>query len=218
MLRPKHLAIELSKLQQHPQHSVELEQYSTEGDLASFFVLAIDQLDLLEGKTVVDIGAGNGVLGLGCAMIGASNVVLVEGDQAVVTVANENSLKVMNKHNCSIETVQCMVGQEAAPEYLEVDIVVMNPPWGFQSPRADRPLLEYGFSLQPKSMYVLHSQQAGHLKAIAKTHGYDWEVVFESNFRLPPKYSHQSRKMGETQIKCWRFHLPGDAKIIDEDE
>lgn len=218
MLRPKHLAIELSKLQQHPQHSVELEQYSTEGDLASFFVLAIDQLDLLEGKTVVDIGAGNGVLGLGCAMIGASNVVLVEGDQAVVTVANENSLKVMNKHNCSIETVQCMVGQESAPEYLEVDIVVMNPPWGFQSPRADRPLLEYGFSLQPKSMYVLHSQQAGHLKAIAKTHGYDWEVVFESNFRLPPKYSHQSRKMGETQIKCWRFHLPGDAKIIDEDE
>ncbi|MDA8545627.1 methyltransferase [Candidatus Poseidoniales archaeon] len=218
MLRPKHLAIELSKLQQHPQHSVELEQYSTEGDLASFFVLAIDQLDLLEGKTVVDIGAGNGVLGLGCAMIGASNVVLVEGDQAVVTVANENSLKVMNKHNCSIETVQCMIGQEAAPEYLEVDIVVMNPPWGFQSPRADRPLLEYGFSLQPKSMYVLHSQQAGHLKAIAKTHGYDWEVVFESNFRLPPKYSHQSRKMGETQIKCWRFHLPGDAKIIDEDE
>ncbi len=218
MLRPKHLAIELSKLQQHPQHSVELEQYSTEGDLASFFVLAIDQLDLLEGKTVVDIGAGNGVLGLGCAMIGASNVVLVEGDQAVVTVANENSLKVMNKHNCSIETVQCMVGQEAAPEYLGVDIVVMNPPWGFQSPRADRPLLEYGFSLQPKSMYVLHSQQAGHLKAIAKTHGYDWEVVFESNFRLPPKYSHQSRKMGETQIKCWRFHLPGDAKIIDEDE
>ncbi|MBL6732595.1 MAG: methyltransferase [Candidatus Poseidoniaceae archaeon] len=218
MLRPKHLAIELSKLQQHPQHSVELEQYSTEGDLASFFVLAIDQLDLLEGKTVVDIGAGNGVLGLGCAMIGASNVVLVEGDQAVVTVANENSLKVMNKHNCSIETVQCMVGKEAAPEYLEVDIVVMNPPWGFQSPRADRPLLEYGFSLQPKSMYVLHSQQAGHLKAIAKTHGYDWEVVFESNFRLPPKYSHQSRKMGETQIKCWRFHLPGDAKIIDEDE
>ena len=79
-------------------------------------------------------------------------------------------------------------------------------------------LLEYGFSLQPKSMYVLHSQQASHLKGIAKAHGYDWEIVFESNFRLPPKYSHQSRKMGETQVKCWRFHLSGDAKILDEDE
>ena len=218
MLRPKHLAIELSKLQQHPQHSVELEQYSTEGDLASFFVLAIDQLDLLEQKTVIDVGAGNGVLGLGCAMIGASNVVLVEADEEVLSVASANADKVMNKHNCNIEAVRCMIGQEAAPEYLDVDIVVMNPPWGFQSPRADRPLLEYGFSLQPQSMYVLHSQQAGHLKGIAKSHGYDWEVVFESNFRLPPKYSHQSRKMGETQIKCWRFHLPGDAKILDEDE
>ena len=218
MLRPKHLAIELSKLQQHPQHSVELEQYSTEGDLASFFVLAIDQLDSLEEKTVIDVGAGNGVLGLGCAMIGASNVVLIEGDKTVLSVANANAEKVMNKHNCSIETIRCMIGQEAPPEYLNVDIIVMNPPWGFQSPRADRPLLEYGFSLQPKSMYVLHSQKAGHLKSIGKSYGYDWEVVFESNFRLPPKYSHQSRKMGETQVKCWRFHLPGDAKILDEDE
>jgi predicted RNA methylase len=111
-----------------------------------------------------------------------------------------------------------MIGQDQVPEYSSVDIVIMNPPWGFQSSRADRPLLEYGFSLQPKSMYVLHSQKAGHLKGIAKSHGYDWEIVFESNFRLPPKYSHQSRKMGETQVKCWRFHLPGDAKIVDEDE
>ena len=212
------MAIELSKLQQHPQHSVELEQYSTEGDLAAFFVLAIDQLDFLEGKTVIDIGAGNGVLGLGCAMIGASNVILIEADQEVLSVAQSNADKVMDKHNCSIETVRRMIGQDQVPEYSDVDIVIMNPPWGFQSSRADRPLLEYGFSLQPKSMYVLHSQQAGHLKGIAKANGYHWEIVFESNFRLPPKYSHQSRKMGETQVKCWRFHLPGDAKILDEDE
>ena len=217
-MRPKHLAIELSKLQQHPQHSVELEQYSTEGDLAAFFVLAIDQLDHLEGKTVIDVGAGNGVLGLGCAMIGASNVILIEADQEVLSVAQSNADKVMDKHNCSIETVRSMIGQDQVPEYSDVDIVIMNPPWGFQSSRADRPLLEYGFSLQPKSMYVLHSQQAGHLKGIAKANGYDWEIVFESNFRLPPKYSHQSRKMGETQVKCWRFHLPGDAKILYEDE
>ena len=142
-MRPKHLAIELSKLQQHPQHSVELEQYSTEGDLASFFVLAIDQLDLLEGKTVIDVGAGNGVLGLGCAMIGASNVILIEADQEVFSVAQSNADKVMQNHDCSIETVRCMIGQDQVPEYSDVDIVIMNPPWGFQSSRADRPLLEY---------------------------------------------------------------------------
>ena len=158
------------------------------------------------------------MLGLGCAMIGASNVILIEADQEVFSVAQSNADKVMQNHDCSIETVRCMIGQDQVPEYSDADIVIMNPPWGFQSSRADRPLLEYGFSLQPKSMYVLHSQQASHLKGIAKAHGYDWEIVFESNFRLPPKYSHQSRKMGETQVKCWRFHLPGDAKILDEDE
>ena len=64
-MRPKHLAIELSKLEPHPCNSVELEQYATEGDLAAFWLLAIDQLDNLENKSVLDLGAGNGILGLG---------------------------------------------------------------------------------------------------------------------------------------------------------
>ena len=48
-MRPKHLAIELSKLQPHPCTSVELEQYATEGDLAAYWILGIDQVDEMEG-------------------------------------------------------------------------------------------------------------------------------------------------------------------------
>jgi predicted RNA methylase len=49
-MRPKHLAIELSKLQPHPCTSVELEQYATEGDLAAYWILGIDQVDEVEGN------------------------------------------------------------------------------------------------------------------------------------------------------------------------
>ena len=41
-MRPKHLAIELSKLAPHPCSSVELEQYATEGDLAAYWMLGVD--------------------------------------------------------------------------------------------------------------------------------------------------------------------------------
>ncbi|MGB0474345.1 MAG: METTL5 family protein [Candidatus Poseidoniaceae archaeon] len=217
-MRPKHLAIELSKLSPHPQHAVELEQYATEGDLAAFFVLAIDQLDSISGKDIVDLGAGNGILGIGCGILGAENVTLIEGDSKVCEIAQQNCSIIMQKYSPKITTVNCMIGIDEVPENLSCDIVIMNPPWGFQSSKSDRPLLEYGFNLQPNSMYVIHSANATHLEQLGKANGYDCEIVFESNFRLPPKYMHQSRKMGETEVRCWRFHKPGDAKITTIDD
>jgi len=212
------LAIELSKLIQHPQNSVELEQYPTEGDLAAFFMLAVDQLDELHAKTIVDIGAGNGILGIGCAILDASKVILIEGDEDVSKIASENAEKVMNNSTCEIQVMTCMLGIQESPKLEDVDIVVMNPPWGFQTPKADRPMLEYAFSLNASAIYVLHSAKAKHLVKMAKDCGYDSEIVFESNFRLPAKYSHQSRRMSNTQVRCWRFHKPGDAKILLEEE
>ena len=99
------MAIELSKLTPHPQHSANLEQYATEGDLAAFFVLAVDQLDSLTNKTIVDIGAGNGILGIGCGIVGASNVILIEADSTVAKVAIQNSTKVMAKYSVNINTI-----------------------------------------------------------------------------------------------------------------
>ena len=217
-MRPKRLAIELSKLQQHPQLSVELEQYPTEGDLAAFFVLAIDQLDHLENKHVVDLGAGNGILGIGCTYLGSNKVTMIEGDLEVAKTARQNSLEIMTKNNCKIEVIGEMITSDYERQIESVDIVVLNPPWGFQTSKADRPLIEYGFMLKPDSLYILHSANATHLEQLGKANGYDCELVFESNFRLPPKYLHQSRKMGETEVRCWRFHKPGDTKISTIDD
>lgn len=217
-MRPKKLAIELSRLQQHPQLSVELEQYPTEGDLAAFLVLAIDQLDQLEGKHVVDLGAGNGILGIGCTYLGCSKVTMIEGDLEVAKIAQQNSLEIMPKNNCKIEVVGDMITNSYDRQIENADIVVLNPPWGFQTPKADRPIVDYAFRLQPKVVYVIHSAKSNHLSKIGKEFGYDCEIVFQSNFRLPPKFAHQSRKMKDTEVKCWRFYLPGNKKIFADEE
>ena len=217
-MRPKKLAIELSRLQQHPQLSVELEQYPTEGDLAAFLVLAIDQLDQLEGKHVVDLGAGNGILGIGCTYLGCSKVTMIEGDLEVAKIAQQNSLEIMPKNNCKIEVVGDMITSSYDRQIEDADIVVLNPPWGFQTPKADRPIVDYAFRLQPKVVYVIHSAKSNHLSKIGKEFGYDCEIVFQSNFRLPPKFAHQSRKMKDTEVKCWRFYLPGNKKIFADEE
>ena len=211
------MAIELSKLKPHPHNSVELEQYATEGDLAAFWLLAIDQLDNLEDKTVVDLGSGNGILGLGTVFLGAKRVLLVESDEDACLISKQNSEKINQQFSAQIETIHASIGSQELEAPKQTDIVVMNPPWGFQTEKADRPLLEFAFSLDATAIYVLHSTKAKHVTAMAKDFGYEGEIVFETDFRLPPMYSHHSKKKSTTDARCWRFHRTGDAKIIESE-
>ena len=211
------MAIELSKLKPHPYNSVELEQYATEGDLAAFWLLAIDQLDNLENRIVVDLGSGNGILGLGTVFLGAKKVILVEADEEACLISKQNTEKINQKFSAQIETIHAVIGSQELEIPKQTDIVVMNPPWGFQTEKADRPLLELAFSLDATAIYVLHSAKAKHVSAIAKDFGYEGEIVFETDFRLPPIYSHHSKKKATTDARCWRFHRTGDAKIIESE-
>ena len=91
-MRVRRLAMLLSGLAPNPSDSVELEQYATEGDLAARWLVDIVAFgDLTEGCTVADLGAGNGVLGLGSLEMGSGRVILVEADQAACDVAKSNA-------------------------------------------------------------------------------------------------------------------------------
>ena len=216
-MRPKHLAIELSKLRPHPCQSVELEQYATEGDLAAYWMLGVDQLDAVEGKHVLDVAAGNGILGLATMFLGAAKVTLIEADEQAIEVARQNIQRTQDKTGGSAKAIHAMVGRDSIELDEPIDVVVMNPPWGVQTTRADRPLLELAFSLNAESVHILHSAKAKHVQAIASDHGYQGEIMLETEFRLPPTYAHHSKGKASTAVRCWRFHRPGDAKLIDDE-
>jgi len=217
-MRPKHLAIELSKLEPHPCTSVELEQYATEGDLASYWILGIDQVDDMEGKRVLDLGAGNGILGLGCLLVGAHHVTLVEADPLVVKIAKVNAERLSLRGKGSIEVIQDHISLQSERPVITPDIIVMNPPWGVQTAKADRPLLEYAFSLGAPVVHVLHSAKSKHVQALGRDYGYESEAMLETEFRLPPTYLHHSKKKATTTVRCWRFHRPGDAKLLEDED
>ena len=217
-MRPKHLAIELSKLQPHPCTSVELEQYATEGDLAAYWILGIDQVDEMEGKRVLDLGAGNGILGLGCLLVGAQHVTLVEADPLVVEIAKSNAERLSPRCEGTVQVIQDHISLQSEQPEIVPDIVLMNPPWGVQTAKADRPLLEYAFSLGAPVVHVLHSAKSKHVQALGRDYGYESEAMLETEFRLPPTYLHHSKKKATTTVRCWRFHRPGDAKLLEDED
>ncbi len=214
-MRPKHLAIRLSKLTPHPCKDVTLEQYATEGDLAAYWMLAIDQLDDLEGKVVTDLGAGNGILGIGALLLGARRVVFVETDEDALEVLRSNVASLENDLAERAEVIAARVGVDDLP-LDDVDLVVMNPPWGVQRDRADRPFLEAAFTSAGRAVHMLHSDRASHVAAVAASHDWEAEAVLRTEFRLPPTYEHHAKRTGTTDVQCWRFHRAGDARLPQE--
>jgi putative methylase len=160
---------------------VELEQYQTEGDLAAKWLIEINNIDGLKGKSVIDLGAGNGILGHGAQLLGA-DVTFVECDSSAAALCHELG-----------KTIEGRVGDVEIPE---ADIVITNPPWGVQTKGADRIFVESALKAAP-IVHIMHSAQATHLPS--------GELILEEEFRMPATYSHHTSKTGTTTVRCWRI-------------
>ena len=195
----------LSRLAPHPCDSVELEQYTTDGNLAARWLNDIAAFgDLTEGCAVADLGAGNGVLGLGALAMGAGRALLVEADQAACDVAmlNAESMGFAD----SVEVIQATLDSDPV-DIGSADVVISNPPWGRQTPRADRPFLEAAIAAAAPT-HLLHSAEATHIQPLFEDASWSAERYGEADFALPASYSHHSRQRGMTRAAFWRLVPP----------
>ena len=204
-MRVRRLAMLLSGLVPHTCDSVELEQYSTDGNLAARWLTDIAAFgDLSEGCTVADLGAGNGVLGLGALAMGAGRAILVEADQAACDVAKSNAES--TGFADSVEVIRAKLGSDSV-DLSSADVVISNPPWGRQTPRADRPFLEAMIATATPT-HLLHSAEATHIQPLFEDAGWSTERYGEADFALPAVYSHHSRQRGRTRAAFWRLTPP----------
>ena len=202
-MRQRHLAMRLSSLSPHPCSSVELEQYPTEGNLAAAWLTKIDLGDGFEGKHVLDLGAGNGVLGIGAAFLGAAKVTLIECDSRTVEVLDKNVRDVDGESMCTV--LEHLIDGMPVNLQQPVDMVIMNPPWGVQTKRADRVFFETIFAMKIPLIHFIHSIDAEHLLPLARENGYELHSIYQDDFRLPAAYAHHLKNKASTRIRCYRL-------------
>ena len=204
-MRLRSLAIELSKLERISVPSLDLEQYQTEGELAArwmFDIRAFD--DFTEGCRVVDLGSGNGILGIGAILMGAEYATLVEVDDESCKVCRRNveSLGLSER----VKVVNSQIG-EKGDDFYEADLVISNPPWGAQRSAADRPFLETILSIGTIA-HIMHSAEATHIQNFFSNIGWSSEKYGECDFALPATYGHHASKRGRTRASLWRISPP----------
>jgi len=153
-MKLKHLEKLLENLEGFSPPSPLLEQYSTPAPLAARLLFHAAMRGDIEGKRVCDLGCGTGVLGIGAALLGARDVIAVEIDRDVVTIARRNALKV----GVEIHFFQADVKK---PEIHAItglcDTVVMNPPFGAQQLHADRPFLDAAVTIAPVTYGIFNA-------------------------------------------------------------
>ncbi len=149
-----------------------LEQYPTPPHLAASVVHDADLRGDVTDCTVVDLGAGTGMLALGAALRGPARVVGVELDPAALRTARANRRR---------------VGARAPVEWVRADVtrlplvsdptrqttVVTNPPFGAgrASTHSDREFLRAASEVADVSYSVHNGGSQAFVRAFAADHG-----------------------------------------------
>ena len=192
MLTKKHLQIKLSKLKQLSSLNASLEQYQLEGNLAAELLWhALINQDI-EGKVIADLGCGNGILGIGALLLGAKKVYFLDIDKKAITIAKENS-----------EAKGIYLNEDVAKFNFKADTVLMNPPFGVQQRKADKPFLEKAMYCA-NVIYSLHKIESKRfIEQLAKEHTYAVERIIPTSFDIKKTYSFHKKKKHRVEIGIW---------------
>jgi putative methylase len=212
----KHLAILLSLLPQQEKRNLELEQYTTPGDLASKWIHGIynSRENGFSNLNIIDIGCGNGVLGLGCALMGAKKLTLIDSDKEAIKVAKKSHL--MLSENVNLDTEIDFINSHIGKDSIKIpnnSLIISNPPWGTQKHKSDRPILDSIFNSNTEEIHIMHTNKNSHLIPFAKEHGWDAIKMIEADFMIPALYQHHKQKNSTTEIICWKFFKPTKGEV-----
>ncbi|MDI9619912.1 MAG: METTL5 family protein [Candidatus Nezhaarchaeota archaeon] len=201
-LTKKQLAMLLSRMAEHPEPSVKLEQYTlTSDDVSELLWIVQTTFKDVEGKIVVDLGCGIGRIAVGSALLGAEYVVGVDVDEVALRIAARNAaaLDVENK----ISWLAALVPHVS----LRADVVIQNPPYGVRRRKADRPFLEAALRMAPV-VYSLHKASDKSLDFIGRyveELGGRIDKIIPFQVSIRPTFRFHTKKSYKVDVSLYRI-------------
>ncbi len=175
-MRLSHLEDRLATIPAHDNPNPDLEQYATPAGIAAR-LLWHARGHGLEGRSVVDLGCGTGILAIGAALLGA-RVTAVDVDESAIAMAREAA-----GHLGVDVTWRVADLKDMKPEVF--DVAIMNPPFGAQRRNrgGDRVFLEHAFAC-PTAWVLSPVRSERFLTAFARDHGRKVTKVDEWQYPL----------------------------------
>lgn len=183
----------------------DLEQYPTPPELAAHIVHVADLQGDLEGRTVVDLGTGTGMLALAAALRGARRVVGVELDDDPLRTASENERRVGT--TTEIDWIRGDARRVPLATDRTETTVLMNPPFGAQNGNegADRQFLATARSLANVTYSVHNEGSQEFVEAYAGDEGGEVTHAFEAAFEIGHQFPFHEREQATLDAEVYRI-------------
>ena len=181
---------------------VNLEQYMTPVKVAvEILWLATYTYDDIRQKTVLDLGSGTGIFGIGAALLGARKVVAIDIDPDAVRVGCSNTERIGLKKNID------WVAMEIDSVIGKYDTVIQNPPFGTRRRGADIKFLQKALEVGDV-VYSLHKSGLKNREIIRDfiyNHDRRISTFLQSKFILPRTLSFHKRRIHTVDVDLYRI-------------
>jgi predicted RNA methylase len=201
----KNLAVELSKFYCFDDAKQKLEQYSTDSEIAATMLWAAHMQEWIEGKYIVDFGAGTGILGIGCLLMGARKVVFVEKDKDAIVLLRKNIKKLTEEYEIHAEIrIEHKDINEIFPSELgKVDLVIQNPPFGTKEKNVDALFLSKAMALSDKVITMHKTVTKSFIRSLAYSNNFSEFRCFDFDYPLKMTLPQHKKKIEYIKVSCW---------------
>jgi len=201
------LAILLSRLKTFNNPKIDLEQYPTDSEIAHQILHAAHMNKDIEGKKIIDLGCGSGILGIGCLILGAANVSFIDIDKDALSLAKENIKLTLEITGIDLSPrAKFIVADIRDIEVPQADLIIQNPPFGTRIKNIDTVFLKKAASSAPV-VYTMHKYSTKtHIEKTIKKAGFTVTHFWRINFPLKNTLKHHDKHIKYIDVGCWRIN------------
>ncbi|WP_435077462.1 METTL5 family protein [Halococcus sp. AFM35] len=183
---------------------VSLEQYRTPPELAARLVHDADLQGDIDGRFVIDLGTGTGMLALAAALRGPTGVVGIDIDPDPLSTARDNEGRVGTVADISWLRADAT---DAPLDTGERTTVVMNPPFGAQdrNEHADRAFLATAARLGDVSYSVHNAGSRAFVESFAADNEGTVTRKFRAELDLPPQFEFHAEDSHTVETEIFRI-------------
>ncbi len=180
-MKKKELEIYLSQLDTFTKQHLSLEQYQTESGIAADLLWHATMQGDIEGKTIADLGCGNGIFGIGALLLGATSVVFLDVDPDAIALTKKNLITLEKELGCSFTTT--FLQKDILSFSTDVDVILQNPPFGVKKTHADKAFLLQGMKCAQK-IYSFHKADTKRfIEQFVSDEG--WSITYKKTYKFP---------------------------------
>lgn len=167
------------------------------------------EFDDIKNRLIFDLGSGTGRLSIACAFLRANNVISVDVDW--------NALKILKRNTKKLDLDHLIFPICADVAYVEFSksiftknvkiTTIMNPPFGIQTKRADRPFLEKAFAFSDVVYSIHFANEKVQKFILSYVKKFNWKVdnILPFKMILDRTFKFHNHKTKEIKVYVYRF-------------